>query len=140
MAAVTEDNEDSVAQKLLRDQGVTGRYWTDFDDRNNFVVYRQRILKTLRLTYDSKQSRIRMEEQPLGIARFLTSAHVRSGFDYPYTLELLWSGIVDLVAVAILIWIASGLYIWWKLERFRAWGWSAIATGLITFLLLTLGI
>jgi hypothetical protein len=140
LPAITGENEDSLAQKLLKDQGLTGRYWTNFDDQDNFVVYRARFLKTVRFTYDARRSRIRMEEQPLGVARFLTSAHVRSGFDYPYFLELLWAGIVDIVAVAILIWIASGVYLWWKLKRFRLWGWTAIATGFATFILLALGI
>jgi hypothetical protein len=140
MPAVREGNEDAAAQKLLTDQGLTGRYWTDWDDQDNFVVYRPRFLNTIRLTYDARQSRIRMEEQSLGLAKFLTSAHVRSGFDYPYVLEVLWSSIVDLVAVAILIWIVSGLCIWWNLDRFRRWGWIAIAAGLITFISLTLGL
>lgn len=140
MPAVTEANEDALAQKLLKDQGLTGRYFTDFDDENNFVVYRQRFLKTVRFTYYAKQSRIRMEAQPLGLARFLTSAHIRSGYDFPYFLEFLWAGIVDAVAVAIIVWSASGLYIWWKLRRFRFWGWSAIAAGFATFILLALGI
>ncbi|HEY1214816.1 MAG TPA: PepSY domain-containing protein [Bryobacteraceae bacterium] len=140
LPAVTEQNEDALAQQLLKDQGLTGRYWTDFDDQDNFVVYRARFLKTVRFTYYAGQSRIRMEEQPLGIARFLTSAHVRSGFDYPDFLELLWGAIVDIVAVAIIVWIVSGIYIWWKLKRFRFWGWSAIAAGFATFILLALGI
>lgn len=140
LPVLTADNEDSLAQKLLSDQGLTGRYWTDFDDQDNFIVYRQRFLKTVRLTYYPKQFRIRIEEQRFGLARLLTSAHVRSGFDYPYALELLWATIVDLVSIAIIVWIISGLYIWWNLKRFRVWGWSAIAAGFATFTLLALGI
>jgi hypothetical protein len=140
LPAVKEDNEDSLAQKLLRDQGLAGRYWTDTDEQGHFLVYRSRFLKTVRLTYDAKQSRLRIEEQPLGLAQFLTSAHVRSGFDDPGMWDLLWAGLVDLVAVSILLWIASGLYLWWKLKRFRFWGWSALVAGLVTFLLLVLGI
>jgi hypothetical protein len=140
LPAVTEDNEDSRARQLLRDLGLTGRYWTDTDEQGDFVVYRSRFRKTVRFTYDAKQFRLRIEEQPLGTAPFLTSAHVRSGFDDPGTLDLLWAGLVDLVAVSILLWIASGLYIWWKLKRFRFWGWSALVAGLVTFILLVLGI
>lgn len=139
MSSVADD-EDSRAQKLLTDQGLTGRYWTDSDDDGNLVVYRQRFLKTVRLTYYEKQSRIRMEEQPLGLAKFLTAAHVRSGFDFPYFLELLWGVLVDVVAVSIVVWTLSGLYIWWKLKRFRLWGWSAIVAGCVAFILLALGI
>lgn len=81
-----------------------------------------------------------MEEQPLGLAKFLTAAHVRSGFDFPYFLELLWGVLVDVVAVSIVVWTLSGLYIWWKLKRFRLWGWSAIVAGCVAFILLALGI
>lgn len=140
MPTVREGNEDAAAEKLLRDQGLTGRYWTDWTDHDDFVVYRPRFLNTIRLTYDGRRSRIRVEEQSLGLAEFLTSAHVRSGFDFPYILEVLWSCIVDVVALAILFWIVSGLYIWWRLDRFRRWGWIAIAAGLITFISLALGL
>lgn len=54
LSAVKEDNEDSLARKLLRDQGLTGRYWTDADEQGDLIVYRSRFLKTVRLTYDAK--------------------------------------------------------------------------------------
>lgn len=140
MQPLRQNNEDALARRLLRDQGMTGRYWTDLDDNKNLIVYRSRFTKTVRLTYYANQSRICVEERPLGISQFLTSAHVRSGFDYPYVLELLWAAIVDLVAVSIIIWIVSGLYIWWQLKRYRLLGLSAIAAGLTTFIFLALGI
>jgi hypothetical protein len=41
--------------------------------------------------------------------------------------------VVDVVAVAILFWIASGLYMWLKLSSaFRKWGLLALAAGAVT--------
>lgn len=140
MPVITESNEDAMAQKLLEDQALTGRYWVDTNDPESFIVYRARFLKTVRFTYMPKELRIRREEQALALPQFLMAAHVRSGFDFPYALEVMWAGVVDIVAVSIVIWVASGLYIWWKLKRFRFWGCSAIAAGCAAFILLALGL
>lgn len=118
---VTDENEDALAQTVLRDHGLAGRYRTDFDEADNFVVYRMKFLSTIRLTYYAKESRIRSDEQRLRLGQFLTSAHARSGFEYPYFLEFLWAVMVDLTALAIFAWIGSGLYLWWQLKRFRLW-------------------
>ena len=42
----------------------------------------------------------------------------------------LWAVIIDLVCLAFLLWIASGLYMWWGLRWLRRWGSIALAAGL----------
>jgi hypothetical protein len=46
---------------------------------------------------------------------------------------------VDTIALATLVWIASGLYLWVKLKRLRYWGWVALASGCASFLLVVIG-
>ena len=43
---------------------------------------------------------------------------------------------VDVFCVATLAWIATGLYLWWKLPVTRSWGWVAIGGGLATIAIL----
>jgi hypothetical protein len=66
---------------------------------------------------------------------FLTGMHARGGFEQEGVLQKSWSVIVDLVCVAIVLWIASGLYMWWGLSGSRGWGWAAIAAGCASFAL-----
>ena len=45
---------------------------------------------------------------------------------------------IDLVCLAFLIWVASGLYMWWSLPGLRRWGWVAVLAGLASFSLFLL--
>ena len=69
---------------------------------------------------------------------FLTGMHARGGFQQEGVLPTAWSVVVDLVALAILLWIASGLYMWWGVRGHRRWGWLAMAFGTGSFLVFAL--
>ena len=47
--------------------------------------------------------------------------------------EYAWSIIVDAVQLAIIFWIGSGLYMWWKLRRLRLWGLVVLSAGVASF-------
>jgi hypothetical protein len=72
--------------------------------------------------------------------RFLTGVHARSGFDQESILDDSWAVLVDFVCLGILIWIASGLYMWWQIGHVRSWGALALSGGLISFLVFLLGL
>ena len=42
---------------------------------------------------------------------------------------------VDLLSVGLLVWIASGLWMWWTLPKanVRRWGWLALGAGVASF-------
>lgn len=136
-------NDDSdqwvLAEKVLKDFGMEGRYRAYFDDDDNLVALRNHFFTTTRLTYYPAKGRIVAEEKRLRFDQFLTSTHFRAGWAYPYFLEMLWAVFVDAVALATLVWIASGLYIWVKLKRLRLWGWVALAGGCASFVLVVIG-
>jgi hypothetical protein len=46
--------------------------------------------------------------------------------------------VIDLVCVAMIVWIISGLYMWWGLPALRRWGLLAILAGTASFVLFTL--
>jgi hypothetical protein len=64
--------------------------------------------------------------------------HGRGGFEQESLLDRSWSVVVDVVCLGIIIWIASGLYMWWGLPGHRRWGWIAILAGAILFVGFTL--
>jgi hypothetical protein len=72
--------------------------------------------------------------------RFLTGMHVRGGWAWPGILEYFWSSCVDLVILSTLIWVLSGLYIWWKLKRFRFWGAISLVAGCLCFVGFMIGL
>ena len=48
----------------------------------------------------------------------------------------LWAVLVDVACLGILLWIGSGLLMWWRLAKLRAWGAIAVSGGILSFLLL----
>jgi hypothetical protein len=64
--------------------------------------------------------------------------HARGGFEQEGFLQLSWSVVVDIVCVSMIVWIASGLFMWWELPGQRRWGWVAILGGTVSFLFFTL--
>ena len=83
---------------------------------------------------------LRAEERRSTPLDVLIRLHERTGYGQGGPLNQLWACFVDLFSVATLAWIATGLFLWWKLSSTRRWGWLALGGGFATFatLLLTL--
>jgi hypothetical protein len=62
--------------------------------------------------------------------------HFPSGYEHASFWNDFWAFMVDLACVGILLWIASGLLMWWRLPRMRGWGAIVAGAGLLSFLLL----
>ena len=113
----------------------------------NFGVYRQSPTQlnvyafsfrhSTQLKYFIDQHRMTVEDRRFRWDHFLTGMHGRGGFEQDGALDRSWSVIVDLVCLAIVLWIASGLYMWWGLPASRNWGWIAIVAGVVTFAIFT---
>ena len=65
--------------------------------------------------------------------------HARGGFDQEGMLQRSWSIVVDLVCLAIVVWIATGLYMWWGVPVPAAEVLS-LAAGVSSFLVFTQGL
>ena len=64
---------------------------------------------------------------------FLERFHRRRGYATGYRLDTLWAVSVDLVLVAMMFWVASGLWMWWEMKVTRPLGLSALVLGAATF-------
>ncbi len=132
---ITDDtDDDALAEKILHDEGLSGRYRYHFDDDDNFVVLRNGLVNTIRLTYYPAKGALLAEDKRFRLRDALASAHFRAGYAYPYWTEIAWAVFVDLVVVGTLLWIATGIYLWLKLKQLRFWGWVALGAGCASFL------
>ena len=43
---------------------------------------------------------------------------------------------VDVACLGIIMWVASGMIMWWRLPRLRTWGAIAVGGGILSFGLL----
>ena len=120
------------AGKILAEHGMNGAYFVQRQGQRlniNLPNFRQ----PLRLSYDLDAGRLRAEQREQSSTDILLRLHTRTGYGQPGLLNNVWAFFVDLYCVTTLVWIATGLFLWWKLPSTRSWGWLAIAGGLATF-------
>jgi hypothetical protein len=124
---------EQVGARIMRDIGLTAQFGAYLDAGGVLHLYCPRFLGPSRVTYLSAKNRIVVEDQRFRLANFLTGLHSRGGFERDGWLHWFWSIVVDIVSLATLVWVASGLYMWWKLRRHRFWGALALGGGVLTF-------
>jgi hypothetical protein len=73
------------------------------------------------------------QPRPLSIYRFLHFLHFIRGNEYRYGATIAWAVTVDVAAASTWFWIVSGIYIWARRPRNRAWGGICLAVGSLLF-------
>jgi len=125
----------AAVRSLLDENGLKGAFFARRQgERLNINV--QNFWHPRRVTYDFTTKELRVEGRPFAATEVLTRLHERTGYRQGGPLNNLWAFFVDLFSVATLAWIATGLYLWWKLSATRTWGWLAIGGGVATILTL----
>jgi hypothetical protein len=73
-------------------------------------------------------------------AALLERVHRRRGYATGYLLDTVWAISVDLALAAMMVWVLSGLWMWWEMKVTRRVGGLALlgSVGLFAFYLLTL--
>jgi hypothetical protein len=101
-------------------------------------VYSYSFWESTQLKYFADQKKVTVEDRRFRWDHFLTGMHARGGFEQDGFLQRSWSVVVDLVCAGIVIWIASGLYMWWGVPGSRRWGLVAVLAGTAAFILFTM--
>jgi hypothetical protein len=87
------------------------------------------------LKYFIDQKKLTVEDRRFRWDQFLTGMHGRGGFEQESLVDRSWSVVVDIVTLSMILWIASGLYMWWELPGHRRWGCLAILAGTVSFVI-----
>ena len=125
----------ATAQRILDDHRIKGAFGVRRQgERLNLNV--QNFWWPKRLTYDFNTKKLRAEERTFAATELLARLHTRTGYGQGGWLDNLWAFIVDAFCVTTLVWIATGLYLWWKLPATRSWGYAAIGGGALTIAIL----
>lgn len=125
------------ARGVLDENGIKGGFNVRQNPQSvliNFIQFRNPI----RVTYRKNSGQLLAEQKRTTLAEMMVRMHVRHGYGRDGVLYDSWAFVVDLVCFAIIAWVATGLYMWWKIPSTRKAGWMAILSGLATFLLLVL--
>jgi hypothetical protein len=138
IAVPAGDDLKPVGARILADAGLEGAFGTYRPNDRELHVFRYDFWRSTRLIYFVDQRRLRAEDRRFRWDQFLTGVHARGGFDQDSRLHDAWGVTVDIVCVGFLLWIASGIYMWWQLRPSRAWGWLALGSGAASFLIFLL--
>lgn len=139
-AAVPSNPEElrAFGAALLRRAGIAGdRFGVYRQSPTQVNVYAYSFWHSTQLKYFVDQKRLTVEDRRFRWDQFLTGLHARGGFEQERLLDRSWSVVVDIVCLAIVLWIATGLYMWWSIPGSRGWGWAALLAGAGSFVLFT---
>jgi hypothetical protein len=129
----------SLGTALLEKAGIHGTSFGVYRQSPTQVnVYSYSFWNSTQLKYFPDQKKLTVEDRRFRWDQFLTGMHGRGGFEQEGLLQNSWSLVVDLVCVAIVLWVASGLYMWWAIPGHRRWGVAAILGGAASFLFFTM--
>ena len=121
-----------IGARIMADTGLTGAFGAYRQGAGQINVYVYTFWKSTQVKYFIAEKKLVAEDKRFRWDHFLTGAHAKGGFEQG-GLHNLWGVVIDLVCLGMLLWVATGLFMWWKLPSTRRWGWLALAAGLGTF-------
>jgi hypothetical protein len=98
--------------------------------RGNYVITWNRVEKRI----------VVQQPKPFSCMRLINSLHFRGGYRQPYLAHILWAMVVDLVALSIIFWVVSGVYIWARRPTKRLLGGALLVGGIVLFVALVLAL
>jgi len=124
----------TIARQILSSLGMDGAHGARMSpDGSKVIINRFEPVATKRLTYSPADGKLVIEREVFRGPAFLERLHRRRGYRPDYPLESTWAFSVDLVIVAMLFWVASGLWMWWEMRMTRRWGAIFGVAGLALF-------
>jgi hypothetical protein len=126
----------AAAQELLKDCDLEGAFWVSKPKPDTLRIDRFTFRDSISLTYSITDQKLKAERQTMRWSQVPMRMHFRGGYFQPDFGSKFWGVLVDVACVGILIWVASGLIMWWRLPKFRGWGAVAVAGGILSFVLL----
>ncbi len=128
-----------VAEEILSNLGLKGDFYVNRSrtpDGLKFVIGRTDAITPRQITYTPADGKLVIERQDFRTQPFLERLHRRRGFmNAHYNIDRAWAVSVDLSIAGMLIWIASGVWMWWELKVTRRIGLCCIAGGTALFAL-----
>jgi hypothetical protein len=125
-----------VTAALVEVAGIQAEAYGAFRSGERQVeVYFPSFWETRRLTYRIEEQRLSLYSRETLPRQVLTEMHARAGFHHDSLLNDAWAVMVDLVCIGFLLWVVTGLYMWWTLPGLRGWGAFGLGAGILSFTL-----
>ena len=125
----------AVGARIVHDFGLQGAFGAYRQGPNQINVYVNTFRHVAQAKYFVAEHRIVVEDRRFRGDQFLTGMHARGGFEQESLLNTAWGAMVDVSCLGMLLWVFSGLYMWWCLPGLRNWGSLAFLGGAVSFTL-----
>ena len=123
----------SIGERIHTDAGFSGGFYVNQPNPQRINVHHPDFFHPTRITYFVDQRRLLTEQRELVWHQALTSMHGHAGYELGGFWNVLWAVVIDILCLALVLWIATGVIMWWMLPGSRNWGWVAIAAGVTCF-------
>jgi len=130
----------TMARQILASLDLDGAHGVTRRKDGAIAITRNDLLTPRRLVYTPADRRLVIEKMPHRANALLERFHRRRGYATGYALDTVWAVSVDLVIVAMVFWVLSGLWMWWEMKVTRRAGALAVAGGVGLFALFLLTI
>ena len=126
---------ETIAKQLLTSVGLDGAHGVSRRKDGTIAINRNDLVTPRRLTYSPADRTLVIERMQRRPNAFLERFHRRRGYATGYGLDTVWAGSVDLFIIAMVFWVASGLWMWWEMKVTRRLGLSSLLGGVGVFAL-----
>jgi hypothetical protein len=126
----------ALGRQMMTAGGVAGGFYVNRANPQQVNVNHPNFMHPVRMMYYADRQQLVIERRDFSMRPFLGSLHTRGGYRQEGLWDTVWAVLVDVVSIGLLLWILSGLIMWWNLPATRAWGWLALGGGAASFLLI----
>ena len=134
-AELPEAGEDlrPFGRQMMDAVGIGGGFFVNRAAPRQVNVNHPDFLTPVRIIYNADEKRLTVEHRDFAMRGFIGGMHTRGGYDMGGFWDSVWALFVDIVSLGLILWIATGIYMWWHLPSTRRWGWLALASGAVCF-------
>jgi hypothetical protein len=122
-----------VARTLLASLDLEGAHNVARRPDGSLLIQRNDLVAPRRITFTPGDGKVVVEKLALRPNALLERYHRRRGYDTGYALDTAWAVSVDIFIAAIVLWVLSGLWMWWEMKRTRLVGLLAAIGGSAVF-------
>jgi len=119
------------AARVMEEYGLEGSFGTHRPSEKRVNIWIYTFWSSTQVRYEA--GRLTARDRRFRLDHVLTGMHARGGFHQESVLDDGWAFLIDLVCLAMLVWIVTGFYMWWRSRSSRFWGWIAISSGVVAF-------
>jgi hypothetical protein len=130
------ENLRPLGRSMMDAAGIEGGYYINRLNASQINVNHPNFLQPVRIIYHADRKALVVEQLSPSLRQFVSALHTRGGYDMGGTWDSIWAVFVDLLSVGLILWIATGFYMWWQLPSTRTWGWLAVSAGAVCFAVL----